>query len=156
MRLLPALAAAALSASWALVSCSPEKQHYVPNASDGETTPTMATTDVTTLISDSGYTRYKVVTPIWLMYEDAEEPFWRFPEGIELEQYDHALQPESNVECDSAIYYSRKRLWRLDGNVVMVNTARDSFLTNQLFWDQTSRKIYSDSFIHIEIGRAHV
>ena len=43
------------------------------------------------------------------MYEDAEEPFWRFPEGIELEQYDHALQPESNVECDSAIYYSRKR-----------------------------------------------
>ncbi len=149
MRLLPALAAAALSASWALVSCSPEKQHYVPNASDGETTPTMATTDVTTLISDSGYTRYKVVTPIWLMYEDAEEPFWRFPEGIELEQYDHALQPESNVECDSAIYYSRKRLWRLDGNVVMVNTARDSFLTNQLFWDQTSRKIYSDSFIHI-------
>lgn len=149
MRLLPVLTAAALSASWLFLSCSPEKQHYVPNATDGESTPTMATTDVTTLISDSGYTRYKVVTPLWLMFEDAEDPFWRFPQGIALEQYDHMLQPESNVECDSAVYYSRKRLWRLDGNVIMVNTERDSFLTNQLFWDQNTRKIYSDSFIHI-------
>lgn len=31
----------------------------------------------------------------------------------------------------------------------MVNTERDSFLTEQLFWDQNSRKVYSDSFIHI-------
>ena len=26
---------------------------------------------------------------------------------------------------------------------------RDSFLTNQLFWNRTSRKVYSDSFVHI-------
>ena len=84
------------------------------------------------------------------MFEDAEEPFWRFPEGLELEQYDLQLQPESDVVCDSAIYFSRKRLWQLDGNVVMVNTQRDSFLTQQLFWDQNTHKVYSDSFIHIE------
>ena len=44
---------------------------------------------------------------------------------------------------------SRRRLWRLDGNVVMVNVQGDSFLTQQLFWDQQKRKVYSDSFIHI-------
>ena len=83
------------------------------------------------------------------MFEDAEEPFWRFPEGLELQQYDLEMQPSANVVCDSAIYFSRKRLWQLDGNVVMVNTEADSFLTQQLFWDQNARKIYSDSFIHI-------
>ncbi len=132
-----------------LCGCGQEHKRYVPNAGDGYTTPTMSTSDVSTLISDSGYTRYHLVAPAWLMYEDAEEPFWRFPDGLELEQYDLEMQPSANVVCDSAIYFSRKRLWQLDGNVVMVNTEADSFLTQQMFWDQNSRKIYSDSFIHI-------
>ena len=143
LRRLPAVVAAAML----LVCCSQEQQRFVPNA--GALTPTMTTTDVSTLISDSGYTRYHLTSAVWLMYEDAEDPFWRFPAGLELEQYDLAMNPESTVVCDSATYFSRKRLWRLDGNVVMVNTQRDSFLTQQLFWDQDKRKIYSDSFIHI-------
>lgn len=132
-----------------LCSCGEEHKRYVPNAGDGWTTPTMSTSDVSTLISDSGYTRYHLTSPAWLMFEDAEEPFWRFPDGLELQQYDLEMQPSSNVVCDSAIYFSRKRIWQLEGNVVMVNTEADSFLTQKLFWDQNARKIYSDSFIHI-------
>lgn len=149
MRILPAVVAAVGVAVWMIVPGKEEVKRYVPNAGNGYTTPTMATTDVSTLISDSGYTRYHMEAPLWQMFEDADEPFWKFPEGIELEQYDLELKPESTVTCDSAVYYSRKRLWQLDGNVVMVNTDADSFLTQQLFWDQNARKIYSDSFIHI-------
>lgn len=149
MRLLPAVVAAAGVVVWLVVPGKKEVKRYVPNVGDGYTTPTMATTDVSTLISDSGYTRYHMVAPLWQMFEDADDPFWKFPEGIELEQYDLQMQPESTVTCDSAVYFSRKRIWRLDGNVVMVNTDADSFLTQQLFWDQNARKIYSDSFIHI-------
>ena len=149
MRLLLAAVAVAGIVVWLLLPKKEEVKRYVPNASDGETTPTMATTDVSTLISDSGYTKYHVTAPLWQMFEDADEPFWKFPLGMELEQYDLQMRPESTVVCDSATYFSRKRLWRLDGNVVMVNTQADSFLTQQLFWDQSARKIYSDSFIHI-------
>ena len=147
-RLLPS-AFVAVVAAWIFSGCSPEEKRYVPNAISGELTPTMATSDVSTLISDSGYTRYHLTAALWEMYEDAEEPFWKFPNGLELEQYDLKMNPEANVVCDSAVYFSRKRLWRLDGNVVMVNTQADSFLTQQLFWDQTDKKIYTDSFIHI-------
>ncbi len=149
MRLLPAAVVVASVAVWLIVPGKEEVKRYVPNVGNGYTTPTMATTHVSTLISDSGYTRYHMETPLWQMFEDADEPFWKFPEGIELEQYDLDMHPESTVVCDSAIYYSRKRIWQLDGNVVMVNTDADSFLTQQLFWDQNARKIYSDSFIHI-------
>ena len=145
----PAAAVLSWIAATLLCGCGQEQKRYVPNVGDGMTTPTMATSDVSTLISDSGYTRYHLTAPAWLMFEDAEEPFWRFPEGLELQQYDLEMQPSANVVCDSAIYCSRKRLWQLDGNVVMVNTEADSFLTQQLFWDQNARKIYSDSFIHI-------
>lgn len=131
------------------VSCGEERHSYVPNAGDGEKTPTMTTHDVETFISDSGYTRYHISTPQWDMYEEATEPHWQFPEGLELEQYDLSMRPTGSIRSIEATYFSRKRLWRLDGNVVMVNTMRDSFLTEQLFWDQAARKVYSDSFIHI-------
>lgn len=132
-----------------LWSCGEERQSYVPNLINGEVSPTMSTTDVETFISDSGYTKYKIVADIWDMYDDAQEPHWKFPAGLDLEQYNRDMQREGHVTCDSAIYFSRLRLWRLDGHVVMVNTARDSFITSQLYWDQMSSRIYSDSFIHI-------
>lgn len=147
MRHLPLIAVAvAVAGCW---GCREERQSFVPNAPDGVLTPTMTTDDVSTFISDSGYTRYHITTAVWQMFEDAPEPYWRFPDGLELEQYDERMQPAANVRCDSAVYQSRRRIWQLDGHVVMVNTERDSFLTQQLFWDQSRQKVYSDSFIHI-------
>jgi len=148
MRHLPLLAIG-LAAAGAIVSCHEDRHSYVANASDPERVPTMSTRDVETFISDSGYTRYHISTPLWQMYDEAAEPHWRFPEGLDLQQYDEQLRPAANVTCDSATYLSRRRLWQLDGHVVMVNTLRDSFLTQQLFWDQHNARVYSDSFIHI-------
>lgn len=143
--LLPAL----LLLTGIIVACEDEKHTYVANVSDPEKTPTMRTEDVSTLISDSGYTRYKITSPVWNIFDDAQDPHWTFPDGLSLEQYDLAMKVAANMDCDSATYFSNKRLWRLDGNVVMVNVQRDSFLTQQLFWDQNANKLYSDSFIHI-------
>lgn len=132
-----------------IASCHSDSDSRAPSLPEGEYVPTMSTTDVSTFISDSGYTRYHIIADIWRMYEDAPEPFWKFPDGLFLEQYDEALNPAASVICDSATYFSKKKLWRLDGNVVMVNIDRDSFLTEQLYWDQTRQEVYSDSFIHI-------
>ena len=145
MRWLPAIVLTLVAAA----ACGEKERSYVANVGDGDTSPTMTTYEVETFISDSGYTRYHITTPVWRMFEEASEPFWRFPEGLELQQYDLQLNPDATMECDSAIYFSRKRLWRLDGHVMMVNTLRDTFLSQQLFWDQAKRKVYTDSFIHI-------
>lgn len=146
MRRLPFIAVL-LTAVSILWSCGEDRHSFVANVNS--TVPTMATTEVSTFISDSGYTRYHITTDLWEMYDEAADPYWRFPYGLHLEQYDENLRPAADVTCDSATYLSRRRLWRLDGNVVMVNVARDSFLTQQLFWDQNNKLVYSDSFIHI-------
>lgn len=149
MRMMVCAMAAAVTAMAVLASCEEEKKHYVKNIGDGEHTPTLNTLNVETFISDSGYTKYFIKAPLWSMYEEAREPFWLFPKGVDLEQYDTGLKKVASMRCDSAKYLSQKRMWRLDGNVVMVNTNRDSFLTKQLFWDQAKRTVYTDSFIHI-------
>lgn len=138
----------ALVAAAFVAGCDEEKHSYVPNI-DSISTPTMVTTHVTTLISDSGYTRYNITTKIWNIFDESADPYWTFPEGLKLVQFDNKMKPDANMRCDSAIYYSNRRLWRLDGNVIMVNTLRDSFLTQQLYWDQAKAEVYSDSFIHI-------
>ncbi len=133
-----------------VTSCKDDNKEYVSGIVDGETTPTMMTRDVETLISDSGITRYRITTPLWLVYDEAKEPKWKFPNGLFLEKYDLRMNSDATVVCDSATYFSQKKLWRLDGNVRMMNVAKDRFLTRQLYWNQVDRKVYTDSFIHIE------
>lgn len=144
----------ALPVVWALMlvagACSDEKTDVVHRATDGDSVPTMMTRDVTTLISDSGITRYRITTPLWLVFDEAKEPVWRFPDGLFMEKFDTDYTTDATIVCDSATYFKNKSLWRLDGNVNILNTRGEKFLTQQLFWSQRDRNVYSDSFIHIE------
>ncbi len=121
-----------------------------PEAPDGNVTPTMVTDSVNSFVSDSGITRYQIVAPLWLMYDEADEPFWLFPEGLKLNRFDDRMRADAAIQADTARYFSRLKLWKLDGNVRMRNTDGDKFLTQQMYWDQNAHTVYSDSFIHIE------
>ncbi len=121
----------------------------VPNLGDPAVSPTMTTVGVNSWVSDSGYVKYHIVTPRWEMYEDLRDPFWKFPVGLKIETYrpDGALNGE--ITADTTYYYHQKRLARLVGHVLAVNTMRDTFLTNLIYWDQARTQFYTDSFIHI-------
>lgn len=133
-----------------LPSCSQENKEFVPSFGKRDTVPGMYTDSVTTLISDSGRIRYRVLTPVWKIFDKANEPYWFFPKRIHMERFDDSLRVESVVECDTARFYMRKHLWELKGNVLIVNLAGETFETSILYWDQREGRIYSDSFIRIE------
>ena len=132
------------------IACSGPKNEVVKGFEDAAEVPTLRTLDVMTLISDSGVTRYRINAPEWLMYENAQEPYWYFPRGLHVEKFDSVFATEALIQGDTAIYFKNKQLWRLDRNVRIENTKEEVFLTSQIFWDQRKREIYSDSFIHIE------
>lgn len=139
-----------LAVAIVITACTEEKTDVIHREVDGNSVPTMTTYNVVTLISDSGVTRYRITAPLWLVFDEAEEPQWRFPEGMFLEKFDDKFSAEATIVCDSATYFKNKGLWRLDGDVNVLNTLNEKFLSQQIFWDQRSRKVYSDSFIHIE------
>ena len=151
MRLLPLIAAgaAALLTGSVATSCKEDARIDTATVSAGDV-PTMMTRDVETLISDSGVTRYRINTPVWYMYDEVQEPYWKFPEGLKLVKFDNFFRTEATVDADSATYFKNKQVWRLDGNVNISNVMNEKFLTQQLYWDQRGHKLYSDSFIHIE------
>ena len=112
--------------------------------------PTLSTRNVATVISDSGYTKYKVVTPLWNVYNEVKEPYWDFPEGVYLRQLSRDHKVVSSVAADSAVYVPSKKLWKLFGSVEIDQVDKSYFFSERVFFDDRNHKIYSDTFIHIK------
>lgn len=149
MRRLPYLILCVLLSS-ILVGCEQDVKNVVHKETDPNKMPTVISRDVYTLISDSGVTRYRIKSPLWNIFEEARRPYWNFPKGLVLEQLNQLnFSTEASVECGYAVYYKDKQLWKLEKNVVVRNILKDTMWTQQLYWDQEKKEIYSDSFIHI-------
>ena len=134
----------------AVVSCKDDSTTMVSHSTDPEVVPTMMTTDVQTVISDSGHTRYRIVAKLWNMFEEAKEPHWTFPHGVTCEELDDNFKTLTTIKCDSAYFDKGQALWTLTGHVRLTNATGDVVLTDQLLWDQRTHRLYSDAFIHIE------
>lgn len=111
--------------------------------------PVLSASDVTTLISDSGVTRYRIKTQTWLVFDKADTPYWEFPDGIYLEKFNTNLEADATVEADYAYYNEPAQRWTLRGNVNALNLEGEQFETPLLYWDQKSESVYSDSSIVI-------
>lgn len=129
--------------------CRPKKQELIDSFMDRSKMPLLHTFDASSLISDSGITRYKVISKEWLIFDKSNEPYWYFPQGLYVEKFDSLLQVEGSIRADTAYFFDQRKLWKLIGNVHVMNLNGEQFTTNLLFWDQNLQKIYSDSFITI-------
>lgn len=122
----------------------------ISHSLDSSQMPSMSTRNISTLISDSGITQYKIVAPIWNIYDEADVPYWHFPEGLYLQKFDALYNVIATVAADSARYFKNERLWKLEGDVEMTKFPDELFLSPRVFWDQRRQELYSDTFIHIE------
>ena len=135
----------------AILFCSCGKQdvgqneEYVPR----EQVAVLLTDSVSTLISDSGVTRYRIEAPQWLIYDRTDPPYQEFPYGIYLEQFDTELKVQASLKADYAYYDENAQQWLLRGNVHALNRKGEQFDTPEMRWDQKSHRVFSDTTIHI-------
>lgn len=121
---------------------------------DAEAIPMIHTEDLSTLISDSGITRYRLEAQIWDVYSNEENPYWHFPEGMYVERFDSLLNVEGSIKADTAYNFKKKALWQLIGNVFVKNMEGRTFETEELFWKEESdpnslSAFYTDKFVKI-------
>jgi len=132
-----------------LFSCVKARKLHAPAIPDRTLAPILDVDSVTTLISDSGVTRYRITAPRWLIYDKAEPSFWSFPKGIYLEKFSEDMQIDASLIADSARYMDGEGVWELWGNVHAVNEQGETFDTPLLIWEQREERIHSDSSITI-------
>ncbi len=132
-----------------LVACSKDSPEKIAAVVDRSSLPQLHATEITTIISDSGITRYRIFAPRWDVYDKASQPYWDFPNGIHFEKFNLEMKVDANIHSQYARFKENEQLWELRGEVRATNLQGDLFETEQLFWDQRVKRIYSDSLIKI-------
>ena len=131
-------------------SCSGRKKDLGAAITERDSLPVMDTRGVTTLVSDSGITRYRVNTAEWLIFDRKTPSYWAFEKGIYLEKFDSVFHVEASIKADTAYHYDKEKLWKLMGNVHIQNLKGEKFDTELLYWDQNKQRVYSDRRVRIE------
>lgn len=138
-----------LAITCVLVSCGKEVHLKADAIEDRAAMPVLDVTGVSTLVSDSGVTRYRINAGRWQVYDKTTPTYWEFIDSVYLEKFNEQMRVEASIRADYAKYLDKQGLWELDGHVHALNEAGEQFDTPQLFWDQNGERIYSDSNIII-------
>lgn len=131
-----------------IASCSEERKNTAPAVDDKDSLPFMQSKGISTLISDSGVIRYRIIAENWNIYNTTNPPKWTFMKGLLLEKFDTTFHVEWFVQADTAYCYDQK-LWELRGRVVVRNVEGTVFKTEELFWDMPEHEVYSNMYVRI-------
>lgn len=130
-------------------ACSNDKPDKIGAIADRSKLPRLHATEITTVISDSGITRYRISAPSWDIYDRASQPYWEFPKGIHLERFDLNMKVDANINSKYAKFNENEQTWELRGKVKAINLEGELFETEQLYWNQRQERFYSDSLVKI-------
>lgn len=129
-------------------SCNQDME-IVNALTEMEKTPGVTARNSEVYYTENGIIKLKVIAPITKAYHFAEEPYTEFPEGITVFTFDDKKEVESNLTAKFAIYYEKKDLWMVRNNVVALNRRGEILNTEELFWDQKKKTIYSNVMVKI-------
>lgn len=138
-------------------SCTTEQPDKIEAIKNRASMPQLQATEITTLISDSGITKYRITTAKCDVYDQTARPYWNFPKGIHFEKFNLEMNVEADIRSNYARYNVNEQLWELKGKVKAMNLKGELFETEQLFWSELEERFYSDSIVKItnETGIIH-
>ena len=127
-----------------LFSC--EREEAEDAAASEETMRTEYSENLSIVESKNGRRSYHFVTPLVEGYSLAREPYREFRKGVKITTYkdDSLSTVDAVLTANYAIYYENRKLWEAKGNVVVVKSDGKNLYTQQLFWNQQTKKIYSN------------
>lgn len=134
-----------------LASCETQKKRMAKAIRNRDSMPVLASYGVNSLISDSGIIRFRLKAKEWLIYDKRRPSKWAFEKGFYVEQFDTAMNITANIKCDTAYFYDQQKLWRLIGHVAIKNRLGEHFNTSELYWNQSTQKVFTKKFISAEL-----
>jgi LPS export ABC transporter protein LptC len=116
--------------------------------------PDLTTENVETLYFDSARLTARVTAPLMMKFTQTKDPYMEFPQGIHVQLYDSLKNVKAEVLSKYAIYNERQKIWEARKDVVVISTDGKKLNTEQLFWDQNKKIIYSDKFCRVTTPNA--
>lgn len=126
-----------------LAACQEAHEHTAPAVHPRDSASTMVSYGINMLVSDSGMMKYRIVTECWEINQAKDPSRWIFEKGLFLEQFDEKFHIEAYIQCDTAYYFDKQKLWELRGRVRVRNIEGLRFSSEELYWDQNKHELYS-------------
>lgn len=100
--------------------------------------------------SDSAIIRSDIKAPKQLEYANGN---LEFPEGIEIEIFEKDGTLSTTIRADRGYYLKQENTFKGEGDVQVNNLIKDQKLqSEELFWDQIKKKIYTEKFVRVQNG----
>lgn len=104
----------------------------------------MLTREVDMMISDSGQTKYRLIAPLWIIYDRSDRREWIFPDSLRMWSVDSVKPGNRLVAADSAIYNLSREEWILMGNVKIDGYKGEKLYTQRLHWLRGEKRLFSN------------
>jgi len=111
--------------------------------------PSQTIVNLETIYTDSAKIQLIVKSKLVETYNQEEDPYLEFPKGLEVFFYDKNEKVESQLSAKYAIYHKADQLWEAKDSVVVINANDEILNTEQLFWDENKKLIYTSIFVSI-------
>lgn len=135
-------------ASLLLFAFSSCRESVDPDALKVYDGPVNAATNIFLVHSDSAIVRSEITAARQLEFQNGN---LEFPEGIEIKFFTVEGQLETTMRADRGFFIKEQNLYRGEGHVQIKNLIKDQRLqTEEIFWNQAEKKIYTDKFVTIQ------
>ena len=105
--------------------------------------------NIQSFLSQNGNLRAKLVSPFMLRYA-MDTSYLEFPKTLHVNFYDSSGKVESELNALYGKYFETRSLVYLRDSVVVFNVKGDTLRTPDLWWDQNTKKFYTESRVRIQ------
>ncbi|MEO8171891.1 MAG: LPS export ABC transporter periplasmic protein LptC, partial [Sediminibacterium sp.] len=99
--------------------------------------------DIQSYLSMNGKMRAHLTAPLLLRYQDSGN-MAEFPKSLHVDFYNDSAKIESQLRALFGRYRESENKVYLRDDVVVFNTKGDTLFCEDLYWDQTTQKFYTD------------
>ena len=105
--------------------------------------------NIQSFLSQNGNLRAKLTAPVMHRYA-MDTSYLEFPKTLHVNFYDSSGKVESQLDALYGKYFETRSLVYLRDSVVVSNIKGDTLRTPDLWWDQNTKKFYTDNRVRIQ------
>lgn len=107
--------------------------------------------DVTFIRSEKGKTKAELHTTEFVKNDNANPPYVDMLKGLKVDFFNDSLKVESTLTARTARYYTKSGNIIVRDSVVVVNRRGEKLQTEELIYNQSLERFYTEKFVRITI-----
>ncbi|MFM6954275.1 MAG: LPS export ABC transporter periplasmic protein LptC [Sphingobacteriaceae bacterium] len=132
-----------------LLACENNLKEVERVAAQRITIPVDKSTGVDLIYSESATVKAKLLTPE-LLYYKTTKPYYEMKKGLTIIFLDPRQHESSRVVADYGIRKESEKTMELRHNVVVTTHDGKTFKSDELIWDENTRRFYSNKTVAIQ------